>query len=43
MRKGVEADRLQAVGYGAERPVEKAKTAKARAANRRVEFIVVEQ
>jgi outer membrane protein OmpA-like peptidoglycan-associated protein len=43
IKKGVEPERLQAVGYGNERPLEKAKTQKARAANRRVEFIVVEQ
>jgi outer membrane protein OmpA-like peptidoglycan-associated protein len=41
--KGVEADRLQAVGYGTSRPVDKRKTAEARAKNRRVEFIIVEQ
>ncbi|MDB4968934.1 MAG: OmpA domain protein [Myxococcales bacterium] len=43
IRKGVEADRLQAVGYGDTRPLDKRKTADARAKNRRVEFIIVEQ
>ena len=43
IRKGVEADRLQAVGYGDTHPIDKRKTAEARAKNRRVEFIIVEQ
>jgi outer membrane protein OmpA-like peptidoglycan-associated protein len=43
IKKGVEADRLQAVGYGDTRPLDKRKTADARAKNRRVEFIIVEQ
>jgi outer membrane protein OmpA-like peptidoglycan-associated protein len=43
MKRGVEADRLQAVGYGNSRPLDKRKTAEARAKNRRVEFIIVEQ
>jgi outer membrane protein OmpA-like peptidoglycan-associated protein len=43
IRKGVEADRLQAVGYGDTRPLDKRKTPDARAKNRRVEFIIVEQ
>ena len=43
IRKGVEPDRLQAVGYGDTRPLDKRKTADARAKNRRVEFIIVEQ
>jgi outer membrane protein OmpA-like peptidoglycan-associated protein len=43
IHKGVEADRLQAVGYGNSRPVDKRKTPDARAKNRRVEFIIVEQ
>ncbi len=40
--RGVDADRLQAVGFGGERPIEQRKTDAARAKNRRVEFIVVE-
>ena len=43
IKKGVEAERLQAVGYGDTRPLDKRKTAEARAKNRRVEFIIVEQ
>ena len=43
IKKGVEADHLQAVGYGDTRPLDKRKTAEARAKNRRVEFIIVEQ
>jgi outer membrane protein OmpA-like peptidoglycan-associated protein len=43
IRKGVEPERLQAVGYGDTRPLDKRKTADARAKNRRVEFIIVEQ
>jgi outer membrane protein OmpA-like peptidoglycan-associated protein len=43
IRKGIEGDRLQAVGYGDTRPIDAKKTAAARAKNRRVEFIIVEQ
>jgi outer membrane protein OmpA-like peptidoglycan-associated protein len=43
IKKGVEAERLQAVGYGDSRPFATGTTADARAKNRRVEFIVVEQ
>ncbi len=43
IKKGVEGDRLQAVGYGDTRPLDKRKSAEARAKNRRVEFIIVEQ
>jgi len=41
--KGVEPERLQAVGYGDTRPLDKRKTNEARAKNRRVEFVIVEQ
>ncbi len=41
--KGVEAFRLQAVGYGSKFPVKPNTTAKNRAANRRIEFIIVYQ
>jgi outer membrane protein OmpA-like peptidoglycan-associated protein len=40
--RGVDAARLEAKGFGAERPAESNKTAKGREANRRVEFIVGE-
>jgi outer membrane protein OmpA-like peptidoglycan-associated protein len=43
IRKGVEPERLQAVGYGDTRPLDKRRTSEARAKNRRVEFIIVEQ
>ncbi len=41
--KGVAPDRLQAVGYGDTRPIAPNNTRKGRAANRRVEFIIVRQ
>jgi outer membrane protein OmpA-like peptidoglycan-associated protein len=43
IRRGVAAERLQAVGFGNTRPIDKQRTAEARAKNRRVELIVVEQ
>jgi outer membrane protein OmpA-like peptidoglycan-associated protein len=43
VKRGIEGERLQAVGYGEARPLDKRNTADARAKNRRVEFIVVEQ
>jgi large repetitive protein len=43
IKKGIEPERLQAVGYGDTRPLDKARTSAARAKNRRVEFIIVEQ
>jgi len=43
IKRGIEAERLQAVGYGGVRPLDPRKTAGARAKNRRVEFIIVEQ
>ncbi|MCU1279869.1 MAG: hypothetical protein JWM53_3415 [bacterium] len=43
MAKGVEPERLQAIGYGDTRPLDKRRTGEARAKNRRVELIVVEQ
>jgi OOP family OmpA-OmpF porin len=39
IKKGVEPQRLEAKGYGQERPIADNKTAKGRAANRRVEFL----
>jgi outer membrane protein OmpA-like peptidoglycan-associated protein len=41
--RGVDASRLQAVGYGNTKPIDKRKTTAARARNRRVDFIIVEQ
>ena len=41
--KGVAPERLEAVGYGEEKPIESNKTRKGRAANRRVEFTIIEQ
>jgi outer membrane protein OmpA-like peptidoglycan-associated protein len=43
IERGIEPDRLQAVGYGNTRPLDTHKTAAARAKNRRVDFIIVEQ
>lgn len=41
--QGVEASRLDAVGFGEERPISSNKTRKGRAENRRVQFVVVER
>ncbi|WNG43632.1 OmpA family protein [Archangium minus] len=41
VRKGVEPSRLEAKGFGPDRPIVSNKTEKGRAANRRVEFIIV--
>lgn len=41
--KGVAADRLTAVGYGQEQPIESNETPAGRDANRRVEFKILEQ
>jgi len=41
--KGVETDRLTAVGYGPDKPVDPGKGAQARARNRRVEFKILTQ
>ncbi|HEX9102021.1 MAG TPA: OmpA family protein, partial [Polyangia bacterium] len=43
IRRGVDADRLQAVGFGNTRPLDSHRNAEARAKNRRVDFIIVEQ
>lgn len=42
IREGIERDRLIAVSYGKERPIDTRKTEKARAKNRRVHFVVKE-
>ena len=39
--RGVSADRLQAVGYGQDRPIETNETDEGRAANRRTELIII--
>jgi outer membrane protein OmpA-like peptidoglycan-associated protein len=43
VQHGVEQSRLEAHGYGLEKPIEDNATEKGRAANRRVEFKIVEQ
>lgn len=40
---GITGDRLTVVGYGEDMPVESNKTTKGRAANRRIEFVVMSQ
>ena len=42
IREGIQRERLIAVSYGKERPVDTAKTKKARAKNRRVHFVIKE-
>jgi hypothetical protein len=39
VKRGVDQDRLSAHGFGEDQPVAENKTAKGRAANRRVEFM----
>jgi outer membrane protein OmpA-like peptidoglycan-associated protein len=39
--KGIDAERLRAVGYGPDKPIDPAKTPAARARNRRVDFKVI--
>jgi outer membrane protein OmpA-like peptidoglycan-associated protein len=43
LERGIQGSRLKAVGYGETRPVQDNKTAKGKAANRRVEFMIEEQ
>ena len=43
IRKGVKAERLDAIGFGETRPLVKGKSRKARATNRRVEFKIIER
>jgi OOP family OmpA-OmpF porin len=40
---GVEADRLEAVGYGPDKPLAGNDTAEGRAQNRRVELVITER
>jgi OOP family OmpA-OmpF porin len=42
IRKGVQPGRVEAKGYGETRPLERGTSEEARAANRRVEFVVIE-
>jgi outer membrane protein OmpA-like peptidoglycan-associated protein len=41
--RGVDESRLAAVGFGEDQPIETNKTEEGRAANRRVEFIIIDQ
>jgi outer membrane protein OmpA-like peptidoglycan-associated protein len=43
IEKGVDPDRLEAVGHGEEKPIDDNKTRQGRAANRRVEFHITKQ
>lgn len=43
IKEGIDGERLQAVGYGQEKPVDNNKTASGRENNRRVEFVILEQ
>ncbi|HCF61946.1 MAG TPA: hypothetical protein DFS52_28605, partial [Myxococcales bacterium] len=43
LSQGVSADRIEAVGYGEERPIQSNATAKGRAANRRTEFNITQR
>ncbi|MBS2030431.1 MAG: OmpA family protein [Deltaproteobacteria bacterium] len=42
VKHGVEANRLESQGFGPDRPIDTNKTAKGRANNRRVEFVIVQ-
>lgn len=41
--KGIAGDRMEAIGYGPDRPIETNKTAAGRELNRRVEFMITQQ
>ncbi|MDP6944301.1 MAG: OmpA family protein, partial [Myxococcota bacterium] len=43
VQEGVDAGRLEAVGHGKEKPAVEGRTDEARDANRRVEFVIIEQ
>jgi len=42
-KNGIDAARLEAVGYGPDQPIDSNKTARGKAKNRRVEFVVIEK
>jgi len=42
VKRGIAPERLEAVGFGLEKPIADNKTAKGREANRRVEFMIAE-
>ena len=43
VKHGIAADRLSAIGFGPDKPIDPAKTKKARALNRRVEFVITDR
>lgn len=43
VKHGIASERLSAVGYGPDRPIDPSKTPQARALNRRVEFVITER
>jgi outer membrane protein OmpA-like peptidoglycan-associated protein len=43
VKKGIDAGRFEAVGFGRTKPKVEGKTAAARSANRRVEFVIIDQ
>ena len=43
IEKGVEAERLESIGYGEDKPLDKRNNAEAWEKNRRVDFFVVER
>lgn len=43
IKKGVDPSRLSSIGFGPDMPIDPAKTSKARALNRRVEFVIDER
>ena len=42
IEKAISSERLEAIGYGETRPAEQGTNGKAREANRRVEFVIVQ-
>jgi OOP family OmpA-OmpF porin len=43
IQKGIDPERLRSVGYGETKPIDSNRTARGRAANRRVEFHIIEE
>jgi outer membrane protein OmpA-like peptidoglycan-associated protein len=43
LKRGIDPGRMEAVGFGEEKPIDNNATAKGRANNRRTEFNIVEQ